>query len=181
MHLFTAHRDEIRRYFAHFDLPEHPLCWLRGHRARVEVIEAKYIDPWFLVTCRTCGARYAEQHVPIGKLDKDEAKRRYAVLLDAARHNAEGFERVRDGREGYAHHTLELSAEVGNHFNYRRPGVRVRVGDRWSETPFDWSIHTRKWVVYGSVGGVGNRLAQRITGGDKREFRLGAGWKPDPA
>jgi len=182
MYLFTSHRDDAKRYFAHLDLPTHPLCWLRGHKAKAEVIRPSMIGPWLLVTCRTCGIRHSDPYLSRGeRIAGDQA----AEVLDRQHHAAEvnnaAFARVRDGRDGYGHHRLELSVEVSDRNIYRTPGARVRVGDRWSETPFDWSIHLRKRAIYGSIGGVGNRLAERITGGKKREFRVGARHTTTPA
>lgn len=180
MHLFTSHRPDARRYFANFDLPTHPLCWLRGHRARAEVMEPKYIEPWLLVTCRTCGIRHSNPYLTHGKIDREDAAERLAGQLDAAKRNNADFARVRDGRDGYGHHTLELSLELTRH-SWRKPGVRLHVGDRWSETPFDGSIHGRSWSAYFSIGGVGNRLAHRLTNGAKRDVSLGAGHRSDAA
>lgn len=182
MHLFTAHRPEARRYFANFDLPTHPLCWLRGHRAKAEVMEPEYIEPWLLVTCRTCGIRHSNPYLSSGKginRSKDEAREAIARQLHAAKFNTEGFERVRDGRDGYGHHTLELKLEVSLRPSFRKPGIRIHLGDRWSETPIDGSIHTRKRAAYFSIGGVGNRLAHRLTNGQERDLSLGASFKED--
>ena len=180
MHLFTSHRDETKRYFANFDLPTHPLCWLRGHRAKAEVMDPEFIESWLLVTCRTCGIRHSNPYLSAGeRIDREDAASIIARQHDACRHNNAAFARVRDGRDGYGHHTLELSAEVTPNANYRTPGLRLKIGDRWSETPFDGSIHLRKRAVYWSIGGIGNRLAHWLTKGEKREVGIGARWKDD--
>jgi len=166
--MFTSHRDETRRYFAHFDLPTHPLCWLRGHRAKAEVMESKYTEPWILVTCRTCGIRHSDPY--LGRnLIREEAEH----AIDAARHNNAAFAAVRDGRDGYGHHRLELSLEASRR-SHRKPGICLHIGDRWSETPFDGSVHGFGRSAYFSIGGVGNRLAQWLTKGEKRDVALGA-------
>lgn len=174
MHLFTAHRPEARRYFADFNLPTHPLCWLRGHRAKAEVIDAKYGDSWVLITCRTCGIRHSNPYLTHGKTDdpKVELQRQ----IDAARHNNAAYARVRDGRDGYGHHRLELALELTRQ-TYRAPGIHLHIGDRWSETPLDGSIHGRRRAAYFSIGGVGNRLAHWLTKGQKRDVALGARFK----
>ena len=181
MHLFTAHRSEARRYFANFDLPTHPLCWLRGHRAKAEVIDSKYSDPWILVTCRTCGIRHSDPYMTGGglKMSRGDAKAAVAGQIDAARHNNANFAHVRDGRDGYGHHRLELALEVSQRPSFRKPGIHLHIGDRWSETPFDGSIHTRSRAAYFSIGGVGNRLAHWLTKGKKRDVSVGAGYKED--
>ena len=184
MHMFTSHRDGSRRYFAHFDLPTHPLCWLRGHRAKAEVIDSKYVESWVLVTCRTCGIRHNDPYMTGGKfvsLERDKeaaAKKALERQIDAARHNNTSFARVRDGRDGYGHHRVAFSLEV-TPASWRKPGLRLHVGDRWSETPFDGSVHGREWSAYFSVGGVGNRLAERFTRGEKRDLSVGAGYRDD--
>lgn len=185
MHVFTAHRPEARRYFANFDLPTHPLCRLRGHRAKAEVIDSQYVESWVLVTCRTCGIRHNDPYMTGGKfltLERDKeaaAKEALARQIDAARHNNAAYARVRDGRDGYGHHRLELSLEVSRRPPFRKSGVRLHIGDRWSETPFDGSIHVRSRAAYFSIGGVGNRLAHWLTNGQKRDVSVGAGYKED--
>lgn len=179
MHLFTAHEAEARRYFAHFNLPTHPLCWLRGHRARAEVMDGAYTEPWVLIDCRTCGIRHSDPYLTGGKtVVRDEAKGELHRQIDAARHNNADYARVRDGRDGYGHHRLDLSIEVARS-THRTPGIRLHIGDRWSETPLDGSLHSRKRAAYFSIGGVGNRLAHRVTKGQKRDIALGARFKGD--
>jgi hypothetical protein len=179
MHIFTSHRDETRRYFANFNLPTHPACWLRGHRAKAEVIDTEYSGSWLLVICRTCGIRHSDPYLSGGgsiKQRKDDAEEVMARQHAAARHNTEGFERVRDGRDGYGHHSLELSLELTPN-TWRKPGIHLHIGDRWSETPLDGSINGRKRAAYFSIGGVGNGLAHRLTKGEKRDISIGAGFK----
>jgi hypothetical protein len=180
VHFFTSHRDDARRYFANFDLPTHPLCWLRGHRGKAEVIEPTVIEPWLLVTCRTCGVRHTDPYLTRGKVSPEEASAVMQRQLDAARYNNANFARARDGRDGYGHHRLELSLELVPR-TFRKPGVHLHIGDRWSETPLDGSLHGRGWSAYFSIGGVGNRLAERLTGGEKRDIALGAGFKGEAA
>ena len=176
MHAFTSHRDGARRYFANFDLPTHPLCWLRGHRAKAEVIESKYGDPWVLIACRTCGVRHSDPYLTHGKIGKDGAQSELLRQVEAARINNVAYAAVRDGRDGYGHHRLELSLEVVD-VTHRKPGLHLHIGDRWSETPLDGSLTGRKRAAYFSVGGVGNRLAHWLTKGKRRDVRLGAGYE----
>ncbi|RNL64399.1 hypothetical protein EFK50_07700 [Nocardioides marmoriginsengisoli] len=179
MHIFTSHRGDTKRYFAHFDLPTHPLCWLRGHRAKAEVIDTKYSGSWVLVTCRTCGIRHSDPYLNRGRMDKVDRKRaqeEVARQVDAARHNNSNYARVRDGRDGYGHHRVELALEI-NPQSYRKPGIHLHIGDKWSETPLDGSLHGRNRSAYFSVGGIGNRLADRITKGEKRDITVGATYK----
>lgn len=178
MHLFTSHRPDSRRYFANFDLPTHPLCWLRGHRAKAEVIDAKYSDSWILVTCRTCGVRHSNPYMTGGKTIErnDEASAQLARQVHAARTNNTNYAKGRDGRDGYGHHRLELKWEVVRRIHWT-PGVRLHLGDRWSETPLDGSLHGPRRSAYFSVGGVGNRLAHRLTRGKKCDIRIGARFK----
>lgn len=176
MHTFTSHRDDARRYFAYFDLPTHPLCWLRGHRAKAEVIDTKYSGPWVLVACRTCGVRHSDPYLAgRGKTaqSRDEADEAFRRQVAAARDNNENYAKVRDGRDGYGHHRLELSAELVDH-TFRRPGIHIHLGDRWSETPIDGSLHGRTWSAYFTVAGIGNRLAHWITKGQKQDIYIGA-------
>ena len=175
MHIFTSRRDGSRRHFASFDLPTHPLCWLRGHRAKAEVIESRFA-PWVLVTCRTCGIRHGDPYMHRGRVDREAANASIARQVEAARHNARRYAAVRDGRDGYGHHRLELSLELARN-GLRGRGARLHIGDRWSETPFDGSIHGGSWSAYFSVGGVGNRLAHRLSGGKKRDVSIGAAFK----
>lgn len=183
MHLFTSHRDSARRYFANFDLPTHPVCWLRGHRAAAEVQEPGYnIDPWILVYCRTCGIRHSDPYMSrdlgLTKENTEEAKAAIARQVNAARTNPTGYARVRDGRDGYGHHKLELALELPKRGKAQRSGgIHIHLGDRWSETPLDGSIHFLDWSAYFSVGGVGNRLAHRLTRGKKRDISLGAKYR----
>lgn len=183
MHLFTSHRPEARRYFAHFELPTHPVCWLRGHRAKAEVQEPGYnIDPWILVACRTCGIRHSDPYMSrlsgLNRESTEEAKAAVARQVEAARTRNKAYARGRDGRDGYGHHRLELSLELPSRGrSYRRSGIHIRLGDRWSETPLDGSIHLFGWSAYFSIGGVGNRMAHWLTRGKKRDLRLGAKFK----
>lgn len=181
MHLFTSHRPECRRYFANFDLPTHPVCWLRGHRAKAEVIDSKFesIDSWILIYCRTCGVRHQDPYMSHGhRRTPEEARAALAGQLHAARTNNKGYASVRDGRDGYGHHTLELHLELPRRGrSYRRTGIHIHLGDRWSETPLDGSIHLFGWSAYFSIGGVGNRLAHWLTRGKKRDLNLGAKYK----
>jgi hypothetical protein len=182
VHLFTSHQPEARRYLADFDLPTHPLCWLRGHRAKAEVIDTTYIGSWLLVTCRTCGIRHSDPYLSgiKGARSREDAEQVMSRQHDAARRNSAAFARVRDGRDGYGHHRLELSLEVAPR-SWHKPGIRVHIGDRWSETPFDGSLHGPNWSAYFSIGGIGSRLAHRLTGGEKRDVAIGAGHKGEVA
>lgn len=184
MYLFTSHGTDAKRWHGNFNLPTHPLCWLRGHRAKVEVVDSKYVESWLLVTCRVCGLRHQDPYLTGDRLARvgiteAEAKRIIASQIDAARSNNAGFAEVRDGRDGYGHRTLELSVEVPARraVSYRTPGIHLHIGDRWSETPFDGSLHAFGRSVYFSVGGVGNRLADRLTAGRKADLRVGAGFR----
>lgn len=187
MHLFTSHRDSARRYFAQFDLPTHPVCWLRGHRAKAEVIDSKFesIDSWILVACRTCGIRHSDPYMSrdlgLNRESTEEAKTSLLLRqIEACRVNNARYARVRDGRDGYGHHRLELNLEVPQRGrSYRRTGLHLRLGDRWSETPLDGSVHLFGWSAYFSVGGVGNRLAHWLTKGKKKDIRIGAKYKGD--
>lgn len=184
MYLFTSHRPEARRYIAHFDLPTHPVCWLRGHRAKAEVIDSKYIESWILVACRTCGIRhidpYMSRNLGLNRENTEEAKAAVARQVEAARTRNREYAQGRDGRDGYGHHRLELSLELPTRgHSYRRTGIHVHLGDRWSETPLDGSIHLFGWSAYFSVGGIGNRMAHWLTKGKKRDIRIGAKYKGD--
>lgn len=186
MHLFTSHRPEARRYFAHFDLPTHPVCWLRGHRARAEVIEpeSRGIDPWVLIECRTCAVRHQNPYLSAGKIDanlgREEAKQRVAGQVEAARNNNAAYAQVRDGRDGYGHRRVELALETSSRYRYTA-GFSVRIGDRWSETPLDAAVHLFGRSAYFSVGGIGNRLAHRLTKGKKATIKVGGKYVEQPA
>jgi hypothetical protein len=179
MHAFTSHRDGARRYFVNLDLPTHPLCWLRGHRAKAEVIDSKYGDSWVLIACRTCGVHHSDPYLSHGKISEAGAREDLDRQIAAARDNNAAYAAVRDGRDGYGHHRIELALEIVGSA-HRKPGLHLHIGDRWSETPLDGSITGRKRAAYFSVGGVGNRLAHWLTKGEKRDVRIGAGYKAIP-
>lgn len=182
MHTFTSHRDGTKRYFAHFDLPTHVLCWLRGHRARAEVIDSEFasIDPWILIECRTCAVRHQNPYMSAGKIDaslsREDAQERIAEQVEAARNNNAAYAQVRDGRDGYGHRRVELALELTGR-GFRKPGIHLHIGDRWSETPFDGSVHAFGRSAYFSIGGIGNRLAHRLAKGKKADLRIGAGYR----
>lgn len=175
MHTFTSHRDGTKRYFAHFELPTHLVCWARGHRAHAEVIEpeSRGITPWILIECRVCALRHQDPYMTRAhRATRDEARQWQADQVIAARANPVGYAQVRDGRDGYGHRKVELALEVARRV-YHRQGVKLHIGDRWSETPFDASLHILRWSLYFSIGGIGNRLAQRLAKGKKADIRLG--------
>lgn len=179
MHLFTGHRPECWRFFAKFELPTHVVCWLRGHRAKAEVIEPEYsMDPWILIICRTCWVRHGDPYLSIQqRLSRDEAKAALAGQVHAARTNNVAYAKVRDGRDGYGHRNLELSLEITRKPSYLTTGFKLHIGDRWSETPFDGSVTMFRRTAYFSVGGVGHRLAQWLAKGKKVDIRLGSKYK----
>lgn len=186
MHIFTINEPGIgKRRFAHFDLPTHPVCWLRGHRARAEVIdpESRGIDPWVLIECRTCAVRHQNPYLSAGKIDanlsREEAMQRIASQVEAVRNNNAAYAEVRDGRDGYGHRRVELALETSPTY-YFTPGFKVRVGDRWSETPLDIAVHLFGRSAYFSVGGIGNRLAHRLTKGKKAKIQVGGKFVEQP-
>lgn len=60
MHRFTSHGDRAGMFRGHlyFSLPENPICWLLGHKAKVTIVEPKYSDPYRVVRCLWCDRRY---------------------------------------------------------------------------------------------------------------------------
>lgn len=185
MHIFTINDPDVgMRRFAHFDLPTHPVCWLRGHRARAEVIdpESRGIDPWVLIECRTCAVRHQNPYLSAGidsKLGREEAKQRIAEQVNAARNNNAAYAQVRDGRDGYDHRHVELALETSARYRYTA-GFSVRIGDRWSETPLDAAVHLFGRSAYFSIGGIGNRLAHRLTKGKKASIHVGGKFVEQP-
>lgn len=166
------------RGFLHFEMPTHVVCWMRGHRAKVEVIEpeSRGIEPWLLIQCRVCDLRHNDPYLSRGmKTDytREQAEADVARLVAAARTNPVGFAEVRDGRDGYGHRKVCLSLEVAPRI-YHSQGFKLHVGDRWSETPFDASLHILRWSLYFSIEGLGNRLAQRLAKGKKADVKVGA-------
>lgn len=172
MHAWTHRKGDVVRRFAHFHLPTHVLCWLRGHRARVEVQESRFDDGWVLIECRVCGLRYSG-HPDLHPKTPEEAKEIAAGKLAFARRAPEEMARNCDGRDGYGHREVDLTLEVAPRRHFTQ-GFTLRIGDRWSETPFDASVHILRWSLYFNLGGYGNRTAHRLTKGKKAHLRLGA-------
>lgn len=190
MHLFTSHRDHTRRYFANFDLPRNPICWLVGHKARGEVKEWRFnIPPSLFIRCRWCDARYTNPdavHLKSsepGGWTKEKAEAFEAQRLEVFRRDPKMVERSASGRVGYPHNRLELSLEVVDrrHLVADRGlgkllldnlGFKLHVGDRGSETPFDFHVDLGVVGAYGSVGGIGGRLAEALGRGQKRNLAL---------
>jgi hypothetical protein len=139
------------------------------------------MDPWILVYCRTCGIRHSDPYMGrslgLYKESTEEAKEAIARQVEAARTNNASYARVRDGRDDYGHHKLELALEIPRHKVPYGSGIHLHLGDRWSETPLDGTLHLFRWSVFFSVGGVGNRLAHWLTKGKKRDIYLGGKYR----
>lgn len=188
MHLFTAHRRETRRYFANFDLPLNPICWLFGHKARGTVKHWRYnIPPSLFIDCRWCDRRYRNPDADVlarkEQWTKETAQAHEARRLEVFLRDPKMVERSASGRDGYMqtqlHLGLELvdrSAEVKKRGLAKtfleHAGVKFHLGDRGSETPFDGHVDLGAAAAYWSIGGVGGRLAEFLGRGQKRNLTL---------
>lgn len=174
MHTWKHQEKNLTRYGATFELPDAFLCWLRGHRARVEVRAPQFSEAWVLVECRVCGLRYSNPAAVSLKLDSTEEQKRHSRDRVAfARRAPAELARNCSERDGYGHRRVTVTMTIHPRTHWR-PGFELRIGDRWSETPFDAVVHTWRRSIYFDIGGVGNLLAQRITKGSKKKIRVGA-------
>lgn len=188
MHLFRSHKDTegMWRGHARFELPTNPICWLFGHRARVEVVESQYSAPWLLIECRVCGLRYSNPHAERVLTDgppAERAKRAKALQarqVEVARRDPAQVAASASGREGYGHRTLGVNVEVVTPKYRQREtgwwnniGFRIHFGDRGSETPIDLSVHaSRLGSAYLSLSGVGGRFCEFVGRGHKRDLSI---------
>jgi hypothetical protein len=167
MHYFKIENSKpgVRsgRYFLNLNLPEHPLCYLLGHRPTVYrlVFGRPHADgaaEYRWVECKRCLRRSTRQVPPSPQ----------PVSYD-------GIAQDVDRRSGWNGHTLELHAELyarkpkktmlGNH-----PSFRLHVGGRGSETPFDAHLDLGVLAGYFGFGGTGVRLAEWLTRGKGRDL-----------
>lgn len=193
MHRFTSHRDHTRRYFAHLGVPLAPWCNLLGHRPVTRVQESKFSDPWLLTECRWCGRRAREDDSAVRSVTdgmtpderRAELKRIQAARVENARRNPVQFAAsVYDRRTSFVNdRKLELSLEVVDrrHLIAKRGlakvlldnlGFSVRIGNRWSESPYHLHVDAGVFGAYASAGGMFGRLAHWIGRGYKREVSL---------
>lgn len=201
MHLFRSHGDKagMFRGHAHLGLPENPICWLTGHRPKVKILDFRSAGELLIVECRICGRRYhgddemvrkatsepfveggsmtyAEHYAAIRAARDDVRARR----LENARRDPKGFTAHMDRRAGYAAGELNVSLEAlwlpryhgRRGAGWREWGFRLHIGNRSSETPIDANVHLGPAAAYLTIGGVGNRLAQLLGRGHKRDLRL---------
>jgi len=151
------------RYFLNLNLPEHPMCYLFGHRPTVHRLNfnrphADGATEYRWVECKRC-LRRSNRQVPPSPRPV----------------NYEGIAADVERRSGWSGHTLELHAELYARKPNRgmlgnRPSVRVHVGGRGSETPYDWHVDLGVIAGYFGIGGTGHRLAERITQGKSRDL-----------
>lgn len=203
MHLFKSHGDRpgMFRGHAHFDRPDNPICWLRGHSPKVEVQDPGFnMEPWLLVTCRVCGRRRSDNGLDRSSsvyddvlrdavvdsiaLDpaayrarvREKAKEYAARRVQFARTDPRGFEESISRREGWGTGSTQLSLEAIDYRRYKggsqRVGFSIHLGNRHSETPIDLSAHAWWWGCYVTVGGIGGRFAQWAGRGHKRDVML---------
>jgi hypothetical protein len=187
MHLFRSHKETpgMFRGHARFELPTNPICWLFGHRARVEVVESKYSDPWLLIECRVCALRYTnpttERHLSDDPRERRKrAKELKARRVEVARRDPKMVAASASGREGYGHRTLGLNVElVGPKYPGRERrwrdniGFTLHFGNRGSESPLHLHLHaSRLGSAYFSVEGIGGRFCEWIGRGHKRDLSL---------
>jgi hypothetical protein len=188
MHLFRSHKDTegMFRGHARFELPTNPICWLFGHRARVQVIEPGSISPWVLIECRVCGLRYSNPTArevvaegdPLKRMER--AKALQARQVEVARRDPAMVAASATGRDGYGHRTLGVNVElVGPNYRGRERrwrdniGFRLHLGNNGSETPIDVSLHaSRLGSAYLSLEGIGGRFGQWVGRGHKRDLSL---------
>jgi hypothetical protein len=186
MHRFTSHRRNTYRYFANIGVPVLPVCNLFGHRPQVTVMESKYSDPWLLVDCRWCGRRARDEHELIlkGNETPERRKERLAVRVDYARRDPKSFAAQYDRRAAFPNdRKLALSLEVVD----RRAevakkgllktfldhgGVKLHLGDRWSESPYHAHVDVGAFGAYASAGGMFSRTASWLGRGHKRDLAL---------
>jgi len=173
MHTWKHQEKNLTRYGATFELPDALRCWLRGHRARVEVRVPTYSEPWVLVECRICGLRYNNPAAAALKMSEVEAKQMVRDRVLFARRAPEEMARNCSTRDGYGHRRVTMSLVIVKSANYT-PGFWLKIGDKHSETPFDAVVHTRRHYACFEIEGLGNLLAQRITKGKKKRIQLGA-------
>jgi hypothetical protein len=169
------HQDEngdAVRYGATFELPDAILCWLRGHRARVEVREPEFTEPWVLVECVVCGLRYSNPAAVALKMNQLEAKEHEARRLAYARRAPEELAKNCSERDGYGHRRVVVTLEIAPR-RYWAPGFELKLGNRQSETPIDAVVHGWRRSYWLGIEGVGALFAERVTGGKKRVIRLG--------
>jgi hypothetical protein len=172
MHRWKHERPDGVRYGASFDLPTALPCWLFGHRARVEVREPTFSNPWVLIECRHCGLRYANPTAKQISITQAEAEEMQARQVEHARRDPDGLARSCSGRDGYGHRHVVLNLDIGPR-RYWSPGFEVKLGNRSSETPIDVVVHGPRRSYWLGIEGVGELTAHRITRGGHKKIRLG--------
>jgi hypothetical protein len=155
MHTMTQHRaDEgTRRFHIWFGMPEHPICWLRGHRPHVYELTSKYSDPSYWIECSRC-LRRSTRTIP-----RDRAV------------NLPGIVAGTDRRDGWRGRTGEIGVDIITRKPSRESlfSAKFHVGDRWSETPIDAHLDVLGKAIYFNTS-LGWRLAHVI--GPKRDLAL---------
>lgn len=169
MHRFKINNnsDGVRsgRYFLHLQLPEHPLCYLLGHRPTVHRLPLSHARPgeadeYRWVECTRC-LRRSDRQVPPAPQPV----------------NYDGIAASTERRSGWSGRQLELSAELylrkpARSMLGNNPSARLHIGGRGSETPYDAHLDLGVIAGYFSIGGgFGTRLAERLTGGKGRDIK----------
>jgi hypothetical protein len=203
MHLFSHVRDSGHpnvSAHARFDLPDNPVCWLLGHRAKVKVVESRFasMKAWVRIDCRVCGRRYTPDRkwstpsqvlmrqagttspvvtpADLYRLEQELQAEMAARHVELARTNPAAIVESASGREGYATTTLELNAELHwrglKGLKRGHGGVRLHTGTRGSETPLDAHVDLGFAAGYFSVGGVLGRWCHFLGGGHGRDLSL---------
>lgn len=200
MHTHVLNRSSSRRWsreaYAHFHLPDNPLCWLRGHSPRVRVIRPTYGYAWRKVDCRVCGRHWhgdtgASIDYWVDRAIRDgDTRPRYQVAQDVREehlrrqievveeHGATYVERGIERRQGWERQgTEEASVSLYLGRGVHDLGWSLGVGGLGSETPLDAALYVPGVSVYAKTS-LGRRwahlLTERLTpgGGGSREHEV---------
>ena len=171
MHFFGSSRDRSPRFFAHFNLPENPICWAKGHTPKGKIVYPTYSDPYLIIRCKVCDRRHASPNFRGSKVDdKELIQKRLEVFQREPKMFNSG---IAKRGNGWSVGKLELNFEGSFPKKpLREFSFRLHTGTRSSESPYDAHFTIAGYGVYLGVGGLGGRWAEFIGQGHGRDISL---------
>lgn len=147
-------------WFANLNLPDNPLCWLKGHTPSLHIHPLTHpngrdgITEYRWIECKVCGRRSTRQVPP-----------------SPTPINYEGILKSTDCRNGWQGRDAEFSAETVVRKPVSEASVRFHLGSRGSETPVDVHLTVAGTGIYLSTS-LFSRTADVITQSKGRELKL---------
>lgn len=174
MHFFGSSRERTPRFFAYFNTPDNPICWLKGHTPKGEVVVPKYIKPYLIIRCVVCDRQYNNAEKFGNSFRNEDYKEVARRQIEVFQHNPKMFLSDIDKRgSGWGSGKLELKAEFSFPKKLRKEcSFRVHTGTRASETPYDAHFTVGGWGIYLGMGGLSGRWAEFIGRGHGRDISL---------